>query len=199
MTNKNPRTIAIQFALGFYCWALLTAGRNAARFLGGEFSVLSPFRHVGLVLFSAALGFLLYTCLHRFGGRIKSLSDTRELIPMGYPNDPLSLPLPDSNQRLAIPESCSRERGFDWTQPPGMEVDPEKYERFLALLPEATKLLVPGARVNLNAWSENGLLGPFESLLGWYSKALEASRASRNISPLPPLRGANLRLIPSDD
>jgi len=64
--KATPRTISISFALSLYFWAVLTASRNAARFFAGEFSVVSPLRHLGLVLLTIVLGSIVYAVLRYF-------------------------------------------------------------------------------------------------------------------------------------
>lgn len=197
--KATPRNTAIQFALGLFCWGVLTAGRNAERFFGGEFEVLSPFRHVGLALIAVGLATVLYFVLRRTSSQApESFDFPVPLLPAPHEAD---LPLlPDRSQhslRLLPEPATSQSTGIDWSMPPGMQITEEELQSYIELLREVEKLLLPGTRLNLNAWSENGTLGPYQSLLRWHRQAFPNEYQPAPHPGRAP-RSRHLRLIEDD-
>lgn len=197
--KTTPRNVAIQFGVGVFCWGVLTAGRNAERFFGGEFEVLSPFRHVSLALIAAGLAGILYLVLRRTSGQADESFDSNPLLlPPPYEADLPLLPTRSQHSSPRLLESTTSESsGFDWSMPPGMRVSEDELRRYLELLLELENFLLPGTRVNLNVWSENGTLGPYQSLLRWHHEA--AGNVHQPTTPPPPSpRSRHLRLIDDD-
>jgi len=180
--KATPTSIAISFGVSLYFWAVLTASRNAARFFSGEFSVLSPHRHAGLVLISAILASILYFALRY------ALADRIERPRRSPPR--LSLPIqrpaprvigavatqPIVHRTRLLPASSSAggiragtaDRGFIFPtaeRPPADRFEQGAYD---AMLEMALKHVPPGRWVDLTPWSDGGTRSHFETMNRWH-------------------------------
>jgi hypothetical protein len=194
--KATPARIAISFGVSLYFWAVLTASRNAARFFSGEFSVLSPHRHAGLVLICAILASILYFALRY------ALADRIERPRRSVPrlSLPTQKPAPRAIGAVAAPRQAYRapllppsslaskfrsgsDRGFVFPSAegaPSLQAERKSYDYVLGL---ALKFVPPGRWVDLTRWSDGGTRSHLETLSMWYYDAKHLMELSRSKNP----------------
>lgn len=214
--TANPKTISVSFGVCLYFWAVFTASRNAARFLSGEFFVVSPFRHIGLVFLTVILASILYLVLRRFlteplpefdesrwmparpalPARPSTPAIAAAIAPQSQMRDtPPLLPLRRLTPKLQA--GMAPHRGFVFPDGRGAPSTSHEQSLYDALLAEALKLLPRGAWVDLGPWSEGATLSHYETLLNWYRASVNPVLPSSDPSPVPVRR--HLRLVEPED
>lgn len=219
--NATPKTISISFGVCLYFWAVLTASRNAARFFSGELSVISPFRHMGLVFLTVILASILYFALRYFLTEPSRKSDDsywtppRPALParpstpaiaasLASPSEIRDTPplLPLRALPAKLQAGMAPHRGFVFPDRGGAPATPDEQRLYDTLFTEAVKLLPRGAWVDLGPWSKGATLNHYETLLNWYrSCAASVLPPSDPVppDPPPPRPRRHLRLVDLED
>lgn len=143
-----------------YLWTTLTAGRNAARLLSGEFRVIAPWTQLLPFLMSLILFAAIYFAHKRISQRSTGLDPTTQPEPDIPPDYVIHRLISRPGMRITI-------HNISWRNSFGVHVDPQELEEFAALAALVRIRLRHSQPIDVTEWTYPGPVGPLECLLRW--------------------------------